>query len=160
MRGSEGFFEDLILTIAGGYLNLCELAKLLNFLNKSLMMFPQHSSLFVFRGLAHYHSTQYVQAARDLLEALKLSKHDLLSGLETYYPLSDSEPNCPIRISQPSNLNFNAFTSEYLAIAAREIQTYLFSLEQGLDNEHFPATLELKNLLKEVFAFTAYGYLC
>ncbi|NPV73033.1 MAG: glycosyltransferase [Pelotomaculum sp.] len=71
MRGPEGYFEDVVLNIALGLLKLGRTERLIEFVSKSLEMFPEHPELFLLRGLGYLNLGKYLEAAGDLDRTLK-----------------------------------------------------------------------------------------
>jgi len=71
MRGLEGYFEDVVLNIALGLLKLGRTERLIEFVSKSLEMFPEHPDLLLLRGLGYLNLGKYLEAARDLDRTLQ-----------------------------------------------------------------------------------------
>lgn len=148
-QGSEGFFEDLILSVAAGYLMTAQFNKLIGFIDQALLMFPKQANFFLFRGLAHFCLEHYCHAATDFSRATLLSWPDPVCVSESLNFLLLSLASCKER-------NTDILTP-YCAIAIREIQMFIFSINQGFDTVHFPAQIRLKRLLEEIISvFTAF----
>lgn len=71
MKGSEGYFPDVLLHTAIGLWKLGHWEKLLGFLNDSLSMLPEHKDLLSIRGMTLLNLKQYTKAAADFLHVLK-----------------------------------------------------------------------------------------
>lgn len=71
MRGAEGYFEEVILNIALGLLKLGRIERLIEFVSKSLEMFPEHPDLFLLRGLGYLNLGRYLEASKDLDRTLQ-----------------------------------------------------------------------------------------
>lgn len=81
MPGSEGYLEDVILSIACGYLHQLyrhEATKVIDFISKSLLMFPQHPDLLACRGWVHYRAGHRAEALADFQAARHLGGSRLL----------------------------------------------------------------------------------
>ncbi|SHI78611.1 glycosyltransferase [Desulfosporosinus lacus] len=72
LSGNEGYFEDVLLNIALGYLRLEEAPKLIDFLSKALSMYPDQADFLYLRGLAYLQETSYFQAAEDFQLSLHI----------------------------------------------------------------------------------------
>ena len=72
MSGNEGYFEDVLLNIALGYLRLEEVTKLIDFLSKALNMYPDQSDFLFLRGTAYLYQTNYCKAAEDFERSLRI----------------------------------------------------------------------------------------
>ena len=77
LQGTEGYYEDVVLKTALGLLETGKYIRLINFIEKFLQAYPQHSDFFLLRGLGHFHRGEYSAAARDLEIALE-GKNKLL----------------------------------------------------------------------------------
>lgn len=72
MRGTEGYFEDVVLNIALGLLKLGRADKLIKFIDKSLVMFPGHADLIFLRGLGYLSAGKDLEATRDFKKTKQL----------------------------------------------------------------------------------------
>jgi len=78
MRGTEGYFEDVILNIALGLLKTDRTARLIEFTSKSLEMFPECPDLLLLRGLGYLSLGRYLEAAGDLGRVLQAGGSEIL----------------------------------------------------------------------------------
>ena len=72
MSGNEGYFEDVLLNIALGYLSLEETIKLIDFSSKALSMYPDQADFLFLRGTAYLSRTNYHEAAEDFHHLLEI----------------------------------------------------------------------------------------
>lgn len=77
MKGSEGYFEDVLVHTAIGLWGLENLQRLLDFLNNSLSMLPEQGDLLLIRGMTFLTLKQYAEAAGDLVHAFKTGSSKL-----------------------------------------------------------------------------------
>jgi|GEM_PF-1458725 len=116
LSGNEGYFEDVLLNIALGYLRLEKAALLIDFLGKALSMYPDQADFFCLRGLAYLQQSNYCQAAADFERALCIGTIQLA----TIYQV-----NCLLGDAHQSSGNYpqaqDAYTS---ALVHTPISTY------------------------------------
>ncbi len=90
MKGSEGYFEDVIFNTALGLLKEGRTVRLIEFTGRSLKMFPEHPDLFLIRGMAYLAGGKYRQATGDLEKALRLGGSRILPGHSILCILGDA----------------------------------------------------------------------
>ncbi|MFZ3101128.1 MAG: glycosyltransferase [Desulfitobacteriaceae bacterium] len=133
MSGNEGYFEDVLLNIALGYLCLEETIKLIDFLSKALSMYPDQSNFLLLRGTAYLSQTNYHEAAEDFNHLLEIFGS---------------------RTSESNSANAKNLAHNYLTLALKEIQLCSLALEkQDLEPMHFKAKHKINSALKEAFLF-------
>lgn len=71
MKGSEGYFEDVVINVAFGLLTTGKPARLVSFTSKSLEMMPGHPDLMLLRGLGCIGLSRYREAVVDLERTLQ-----------------------------------------------------------------------------------------
>nr|WP_207643909.1 glycosyltransferase [Desulfosporosinus acidiphilus] len=88
MTGREGYFEDVLLNVALGYLQLSDVVSLRSFANKVLIMYPDHADFLFLRGTAHFLFRNHPAARLDLerclqIGTLRLFTHEQAKSLLT-----------------------------------------------------------------------------
>ncbi len=71
LQGSEGYLGDVICQIAWGLFTLQQWEQLISFTNKTLQILPLQTDLLLVRGLGHYHTGCYREAAEDLARVIQ-----------------------------------------------------------------------------------------
>jgi glycosyltransferase involved in cell wall biosynthesis len=79
LSGREGYFEDVLLNIALGYLLLNEINQLINFITKVLTMYPDHTDFLFLRGTAYFYSKKYCETILDLERCLQIGTLKLVT---------------------------------------------------------------------------------
>jgi len=129
MSGNEGYFEDVLLNVALGYLRLEEMNNLSDFLNKALTMYPDHSKFLFLRGTAYLSETNYLLAAEDF--------NHLLEVFES-------------RMGEPLFDNAKTIAHIFLTLALKEIHLCSLVIEkQDMEPMHFNAKHKINSALKE-----------
>lgn len=96
MSGHEGYFEEVLLNTALGYLLLDEIPSSVEFLSRALRMYPTHSDLLFLRGTAYFKQRDYSQAVVDLERCLSIgtmklaTTYQVVSLLENTHYASDN----------------------------------------------------------------------
>lgn len=133
MSGNEGYFEDVLLNIAFGYLRLEETIKLIDFLSQALVMYPDQSDFLFLRGNAYLSQANYHEAAADFNHLLDIF------GSGTSKSNSDNAKN---------------ISHNFLTLALKEIQLCSLAIErQALEPMHSKAKNKINSALKEAFLF-------
>lgn len=133
MSGNEGYFEDVLLSIALGYLRLEETIKLTDFLSQALRMYPDQLNFLFFRGVTYLSQTDYRKAAEDFNHLLEL--------LES--KASASNPNSP-----------ESLVHDYLTLTLKEIHLCSLTIEkQDMVYIHIHAKNRINSALQEAFLF-------
>lgn len=134
MSGNEGYFEDILLNIALGYLRLEAVTKLIDILNKALTMYPDQSDFLFLRGTAYLYQSNYSKAEKDLERSLRLGtiklatlyqagcllgdvhhySGNLQQAHETYIHAYESSPTSPYPLRQLISLIQNGYPIDYL----------------------------------------------
>lgn len=114
MRGTEGYFKDVIVNIALGLLKTGRLTRLISFVEKSLAMLPGQADLILARGLGYLGQGRYAEAAADLDRALQQGGSEILPNFRILSFLGDAQ-----------NLSGNYSQAE---------RTYLSALRQSHKN--------------------------
>jgi len=122
MRGTEGYFENVIVNIALGLLKIGKLVKLINFVNKSLEMLPGQADLILARGLGYLCLGRYPEAVVDLERALQIGSSEIFPDFRILSFLGDAQ-----------NLlgNYRQAERSYLS-ALHQSYKYLYPLTQML----------------------------
>lgn len=89
MSGHEGYFEDVLLNMALGYLRLEEITPLSDFLSKALRMYPDHADFLFLRGTANFRQGNYPQATEDLEQSLSIGTIKLATSYQVSCLLGD-----------------------------------------------------------------------
>jgi glycosyltransferase involved in cell wall biosynthesis len=89
MSGHEGYFEDVLLNLAHGYLRLEEITPLIDFLSKALSMYPAHADFLFLRGSAYFQQGNYPKAVEDLERSLKIGTLKLATSYQVSCLLGD-----------------------------------------------------------------------
>lgn len=79
MTGQEGYFEDVLLNVALGYLRLYDTLRLLSFTSKVLIMYPNHADFLFLRGTAYFCGKNYQKASLDLERCLEIGTSKLVT---------------------------------------------------------------------------------
>lgn len=90
MRGTEGYFEDVLFYIKLGLLKLAKFNKLINFVNNCLKMYPEKPDLYLFRGLGYWGTGKYLDAARDLEKVLQTGGSGVLQDFRILCLVGDA----------------------------------------------------------------------
>ncbi|HBV85549.1 MAG TPA: glycosyl transferase [Desulfosporosinus sp.] len=123
LSGNEGYFEDVLLNIALGYLRLEEASQLIDFLGKALTMYPDQADLLYLRGLAYLQQSNYNQAAEDFAESLSIGTTQLATPCQV---------NCLLGDAHQSAGNFPEAQDAYTrALEATPTSTY--SIQQYIE---------------------------
>ncbi|MDR3587831.1 MAG: glycosyltransferase [Desulfosporosinus sp.] len=130
MSGNEGYFEDVLLNIALGYLRLEDTIKLIDFSSKALSMYPDQSDFLFLRGTAYLFQANYHKVAEDFKHLLKI-----LEG----------------RTSESNSDNVKNIANNYLILALKEIHLCSLAIEQqDMEHMHFNAKHKINCALKEI----------
>jgi len=70
MRGGEGYFRDVLITLGAGLLRAGRVDRLTSFLDKALQMLPNDPDLHLLKGMAALAKEAYAAAAVELRQAL------------------------------------------------------------------------------------------
>ncbi len=89
LTGHEGYFEDVLLNIALGYLRLEKITPLIDFLSKALSMYPDQADFLFLRGTAYFQQRDFRQAAEDLERSLKIGTMKLATSFQANCLLGD-----------------------------------------------------------------------
>lgn len=89
MSGHEGYFEEVLLNIALGYLRLDEIPLLTDFLSKALRMYPDHADFLFLRGTAYFRQRNYPLAAKDLERSVSIGTIKLATSYQIICLLGD-----------------------------------------------------------------------
>lgn len=135
MSGHEGYFEDVLLNVALGYLHLEEISKLINFLSKAITMYPDQSDFLFLRGTAYLSQANYLLAAEDFNHLLEIFES------RTRESIFD---------------NTKTVAHNYLTLVLKEIHLCSLVIErQAFVPLHFNAKSKVNSALKEArFFFT------
>lgn len=90
LTGNEGYFEDVLLNVALGYLRLEKTSELIDFTNKVLNMFPNQADFLYLRGLAYLQNKNFLQAATDFEQSLTLETNTLATLYQVNCLLGDA----------------------------------------------------------------------
>lgn len=139
LSGNEGYFEDVLLNIALGYLSLKEAPQLINFLDRVLRMYPDHADFRYLRGLAYLQQSNFHQAVDDFERSLCIGKIQLAS----FYQL-----NCLLGDAYQSYGNFPEAQDAYTR-ALVNMPTSFYPLQQciNLINKGYSVDRLLKRFL-------------
>jgi len=94
LSGNEGYFEDVLLNIALGYLRLEETTQLIDFLGKVLSMYPDQADFLYLRGLACLQQLNYHQAVEDFERSLRIGTIQLAPLYQLNCLLGDAHQSC------------------------------------------------------------------
>lgn len=89
MSGHEGYFEDVLLNIALGYLRLEDITHVINFLSKALIMYPDHADFLFLRGTAYFQQGNYTTATEDLERSLNIGTLKLATSYQVRCLIGD-----------------------------------------------------------------------
>lgn len=134
MSGNEGYFEDVLLNIALGYLRLEEMTHLLDFINKALTMYPDQLEFLFLRGTAYLSQQDYCNAVEDFKHLLEL--------------FAD-------RTNEVHLVAAKTLADHYLLLALKEIHLCSLALEQNMKSLSFNPKKKVHHVLKEAFLFFA-----
>ncbi|KUO72311.1 MAG: hypothetical protein APF81_21650 [Desulfosporosinus sp. BRH_c37] len=133
LSGNEGYFEDVLLNIAFGYLRLEETIKLIDFLTKALSMYPDQSDFLFLRGTAYLFQTNYHEAVEDFDHLLEIFG---------------------TRTSESNSENAKNVADNYLTLALKEIHLCSLAIEkQDMEPMHFNTKNKINCALKEALLF-------
>ena len=90
MRGTEGYFEDVVVNTALGLFTLGEFKKVNSFISKSIEMLPDQPDLLLLRGLGCLGLQSYHDAAGDLEKALQTKGGKILPDYRVLCFLGDA----------------------------------------------------------------------
>lgn len=129
MSGNEGYFEEVLLNIALGYLRLEETIKLIDFINKALSMYPTHTDFLFLRGIAYLYQMNYREAAVDFNYLLEIYKS---------------------RTSESNSDNSKNVAYNFLTLTLQEIQLCCLVIDhKDMETVHCIAKNKLSIALKE-----------
>jgi len=110
MTGGEGYFHNVVLTLASGLLQTGELSQAKELINNAALMLPQNYELLLLKGIAALYDVDYETAAKMLqqsvagiddkilLEAIHRLCGDIYSTLE-YYEQAEREYFVALKIA-------------------------------------------------------------
>lgn len=105
LTGAEGYFENVLCHKALGLYATEQIDVLLEFLNKTLLMFPEHPVLRAYRGCAYFCQGKYAEALVELDHALQANPADFpFSLLQTLiaqakqYSKKSEQSNSPPKV--------------------------------------------------------------
>ncbi|MEW6696899.1 MAG: glycosyltransferase [Bacillota bacterium] len=166
MKGSEGYFPDVLLHTAIGLWKLGHWEKLLGFLNDALSMLPELGDLLLIRGMTLLNLKRYSEASEDLALALKTggSQHFMSLGLivllqQIQHILLVSGPAVVLTdlsrelVGLVQGLEFppqNSTVHEYISVASGEIHTCALIINKGYHGKYFNAADRMKELVSSV----------
>lgn len=133
MHGREGYFEHTLYSLAWGLVYLGKIEQLIDFITKSLQMFPKQAGLLLLRGIGYLCRGRYQQASQDL--------DQLLVTADVWAPPAAKDTYTPV-------LNYLALISAELSVTAR-------LMEKGFDPKCFPVSRRAQELLHDLFVLTA-----
>lgn len=90
MKGSEGYFEDVILNTAIGLWQLGRWESLMDFVKKSLLMLPGQRDLLLIKGLANLALKRYPEAAGDMENSIKSGGSNLIPPFKVLSLIGDA----------------------------------------------------------------------
>ncbi|NLI13371.1 glycosyltransferase [Pelotomaculum propionicicum] len=123
MRGTEGYFEDVVLNVALGLLNLGEIEKMVDFVSISLKMLPRHPDLFLLKGVGLFSLGKYLEAIEDLERTLE-------TGNGVFFP--EFMVHCFLGEAYNLTGNYTRAIKAYLT-SLRQNSMFFYPLTQILD---------------------------
>ncbi|GAB6171886.1 hypothetical protein JCM15765_13640 [Paradesulfitobacterium aromaticivorans] len=134
LHGKEGYFEHTLYSLAWGLLYLGKIEQLIDFITKSLQMFPNQAGLLLLRGIGYLCRSQYQQASQDLDQMLV--KADVRT-----VPHAEAHTRTPVLA--------------YLGLIRAELSVTAKLIEKGFNPDFFPISRRAQELLQDLLVLTA-----
>ncbi|AET66037.1 glycosyl transferase [Desulfosporosinus orientis DSM 765] len=139
MTGQEGYFEDVLLNTALGYLHLGENRTIISFITKALSMYPNQGDFYYLLGLAHLQESHYSQGVMNLEKSLSVGSMTLATH---------GQINCLLGDTHQSSGDFPRAHDFYQrALASAPASIYPLRQFVSLIQKGYPIETFLKQIL-------------